>query len=268
MFSAGDEFMDMTQSHTVNIASGSLAPSIQNRGKIESTTSLPERKNETLPGSSANGLDSGFKNFLASLSKSAPGSNTGSVLLVPPTTALFKEAVDTNSCLSQTKTDVCKQSLNTTRSFGGLLGGGAENPENDVSMDMTEAQTGHITGWDEGDVYLHCEGLKRAEKSSEEKISGAPGSSNNTGTESTNFNFSFIYLLNNINVNLSNRKTINAQIVNNNVWSLKNNDCDCSTFRYRNIIKASFKDETARTSGELKNSQIHHFLRSLSLHSM
>lgn len=203
MFSAGDEFMDMTQSHTVNIASGSLAPSIHNRGKNESTSSLAERRSETcdLPGSSANGLDSGFQNVLTSLSKSAPGGNTGSALMVPSTAALFKEAVGANSCLSQTKTDVCKQSLNTTRSFGGLLNGGAVSPENDVSMDMTEAQTGHIIGWDDGDMYPHCEGLKRAEKTSEEKISGAPGSSNNAGIESTNFNILSVQLLNNVNVN-------------------------------------------------------------------
>lgn len=194
MFSAGDEFMDMTQSHTVNIASGSLAPSIHNRtcGKTDSTSSLAERQSETreLPGSSAKGLDSGFKNFLSSLSKSAPVGNSGSALTVPPTTALSKEAVDTNSCLSQPKTDACKQSLNTTRSFGGLLNGGA--PENDVSMDMTEAQTGHIIGWDEGDMYPHCEGLKRAEKTSEQKITGAPGSSNNlTGNKRQAFQYFF-----------------------------------------------------------------------------
>lgn len=188
MFSAGDEFMDMTQSHTVNIASGSLAPSIHNRGKIESTSSLTERRSETrdLPGSSANDLASGFKNFLTSLSKSTPGENAGSALMVPPTAALFKEAVDTNICLSQPKTDVCKQPLNTTRSFGGLLNGGAVSPENDVSMDMTEAQTGHIIGWDDGDIYPHCEGLEKAAKTSEEKIIGAPASSNtHLGTETS-----------------------------------------------------------------------------------
>lgn len=49
MFSADDEFMDMTQSHTANIDSGPLVPQQM----------------------AADGLDPGFKQFLASLSKSS-----------------------------------------------------------------------------------------------------------------------------------------------------------------------------------------------------
>lgn len=200
MFSAGDEFMDMTQSHTVNITSGALAPPIQNRthGKIDNASSLQERRRATcgLPRSSANGLDLGFKDFLTNLSKSAPGGNPEIARVVPPTTASSKEAVDTNGCLSLLKTDVHKekQSLNTTTSIGDSLNGGALSPENDVSMDMTEAQTGYIVGWDDDDMYPHCESLKMAEKMSGQKNSEAPGSSNSAGIESTNFLIFFFYI--------------------------------------------------------------------------
>ncbi|XP_073348418.1 uncharacterized protein knl1 isoform X2 [Pagrus major] len=153
VFTAGNEFMDMTQSHTVNIDSGSLAPPNQNRisGKVDNASTLVERKRETcgLPSSSANGLDLGFQRFLSGLSKTgATSSNPVNARMVPPAAASAKGTVDTNSLLSQPKTDVGKenQSLNTTRSFGELFHGGTICPENDVSMDMTEAQTGRIEG--------------------------------------------------------------------------------------------------------------------------
>ncbi len=174
MFTAGDEFMDMTQSHTVNIASGSLAPSDQNldifhtRGKMHSALSLEERKPETPPGSSTSGLDQGFDNFLASLSKTnAPSGNPVIARVVPPTAA-------------------------SSRSFGESFNGGAVCPENDVSMDMTEAQTGRIiglTGSDDPfkflfptqDMYPHCESVKSAKTTSGQQLSEALGSSDRAG---------------------------------------------------------------------------------------
>lgn len=211
MFTAGDEFMDMTRSHTVNI--GSLAPSNQNvdilcsGGKMNNASSLEERKREMcgLPGSSANGLDLGFKNFFAGLSKtSAPSGNPAIATMVPPSAASSKETVDRNRSLSQLKTDVSKEnrSLNATRSFGESFNGGAVCPENDVSMDMTEAQTGRIvglTGSDDPfqflfptqDMYTHCESLKSAEMTSGQKISEALGSSIRTGMGTTNSPFLF-----------------------------------------------------------------------------
>ncbi|XP_044025456.1 kinetochore scaffold 1 isoform X2 [Siniperca chuatsi] len=170
MFTAGDEFMDMTQSHTVNIASGSLAPPNQTfdiflSGKMENASSLEERKREAcgLPGSSANGLDLGFKNFLVSLSKpSAPSDNPAA----------------------------------SSRSFGESYNGGAICPEYDVSMDMTEAQTGRInglTGSDDPfqllfptqDMYPLCENLKSAEMDSGQQHREVLGSSNCTGMETS-----------------------------------------------------------------------------------
>ncbi|XP_056872223.1 uncharacterized protein knl1 isoform X1 [Takifugu flavidus] len=61
MFSAADEFMDMTQSHTVNIA---------NQEKCSSGEHL--RDPRSLPGASVSGLDRGFTDFLAGLSKTKP----------------------------------------------------------------------------------------------------------------------------------------------------------------------------------------------------
>ncbi|XP_039981472.1 uncharacterized protein knl1 isoform X2 [Xiphias gladius] len=180
MFTAENEFMDMTQSHTVNIAHGASAPQQ----------------------TSTKGLDPEFKNFLASLSKPS-GLSVNPVIerMVPTTAAFSKETINTHSSLSQLKTpraDVGKDngSLNTSRRFGGSSIGAAICPENDVSMDMTEAQTGHIigiTGSDDPfqflfptqDMYPHSESLKKAEMTSGLKNSDALGSSKRTGTETS-----------------------------------------------------------------------------------
>nr|XP_046228296.1 kinetochore scaffold 1 isoform X2 [Scatophagus argus] len=187
MFTAGDEFMDMTQSHTVNISSGSLAPPNQNRtcGKRDNASSLEERKRETcgLPSSSASGLDPGFQNFLASLSKtSVPNANA-----VPPGAASSKETVDTYTSLTQLKTDAGEenQSRNAAVSPGGSFNGGAVCSESDVSMDMTEAQTGRITGPSGSDdpcqFLFPIRDMKRTEITSGQ----APGSSNSADMEAS-----------------------------------------------------------------------------------
>ncbi|XP_023270916.1 kinetochore scaffold 1 isoform X2 [Seriola lalandi dorsalis] len=179
MFTADDEFMDMTQSHTVNIAHGPLA----------------------LQQMSAGGLDTGFNNFLASLSKpSGPTVNPVIERMVPSTAASSKDT-NTNSSLSMPKTqraDVGKDNrlLNTSHSSGETSVGGAVCSENDMSMDLTEAQTGHIigiTGSDDPfqfllptqDMYPHSESLKKANMTSAQKSSEALGSSNRTGMETS-----------------------------------------------------------------------------------
>ncbi|XP_034383038.1 kinetochore scaffold 1 isoform X3 [Cyclopterus lumpus] len=119
MFTAGDEIVDMTQSHTVNI--GLFAPSNQNvdtfliHGKMDHASSLEERKHDTCgtPGSSAN--------FLSSFSTpGAPSGRPAIARMVPSTAASSRETVDTNSSLSQLKSTVGKenQSLITTRVSG------------------------------------------------------------------------------------------------------------------------------------------------------
>lgn len=69
MFSAADEFMDMTQSHTVNIANGALEQS-QTQHIF---SSLKEQQQDAggLPGASVIGSDQGFKDFLMGLSKTS-----------------------------------------------------------------------------------------------------------------------------------------------------------------------------------------------------
>ncbi|XP_028460214.1 uncharacterized protein knl1 [Perca flavescens] len=201
MFSAGDEFMNMTQSHTVNIASSLLPPRNQNldivhtHGKMDTASSLEERKRETCgaPGSSANALDIGFEDFLSSLSKAGSSNGNPAITRTEPSS---KETVDTNRSLSQLQSNVGKgrQSFITSRSFEKSFNGGTICPENDVSMDMTEAQTARIIGltasddpfqflFPTQDMYPHCEGLKKQEMTSGLKNSEALGSSNRAGME-------------------------------------------------------------------------------------
>lgn len=61
MFSAGDEFMDMTQSHTVNIANQTMDKSSSQKAHQQDTQSLPK--------ASVSGLVQGFKDLIAGLSK-------------------------------------------------------------------------------------------------------------------------------------------------------------------------------------------------------
>ncbi|XP_072219003.1 uncharacterized protein [Leuresthes tenuis] len=129
MFTAGDEFMDMTQSHTVRIASGSLAPTQR--------------------------LDPGFNEFLVSLSK--PSETSGNPKshrshTAPPS----KQGMNTVGSVSQNKTPRAgagkeNWSLNTSRSSGEPLSAGIIGPKGDVSVNITEAQTGRIRVLTESD---------------------------------------------------------------------------------------------------------------------
>lgn len=181
MFSAGDEFMDMTQSHTVNITMSPPAPATQNHtyGKMRNNSTQEEKQQETFPTSSANCSDVGFKDFLASLSKtSVPRSNPDFARMAASTSTFLKEGGDKGS-LPNFKADVTKdkRTFNTATSFGGAF-----CPEDDVSMDMTEAQTGLIEGWDDDEVFPPSENHRKAEHTSEQKILKAPRSSNSAGT--------------------------------------------------------------------------------------
>ncbi|XP_032399620.1 uncharacterized protein knl1 [Etheostoma spectabile] len=205
MFSAGDEFMNMTQSHTVNIASSLLPPPNQNLdivhtlGKMDNASSLEERKHEAggAPGLSANAMDLGFEDFLSSLSK--PGASSGNPAIaraIPSAAASSKETVDINSSLFQLRSNVCKvsQSLITSRSVEKSFNGSTISPENDVSTYMTKVQTDRIIGPTASDdpfrchfptqeMYSRCEGLKKQEMTSGQKNSEALGSSNCAGME-------------------------------------------------------------------------------------
>lgn len=181
MFSAGDEFMDMTQSHTVNITMSPPAPATQNQtySKMRNNSTQEEKQQETFPMSSANCSDVGFKDFLASLSKtSVPRSNPDTAIMATSTSTFLMEGGDKKGSLPKFKTDVSKDkgTFNTATSFGGAF-----CPEDDVSMDMTEAQTGLIVGWDD-EVFPSSENHRKAEHTSEQKVLKAPRSSNSAGT--------------------------------------------------------------------------------------
>jgi len=195
MFSADDEFMDMTQSHTVSIASGSLAP--------------------------AQRLDPGFNEFLVSLSKASETSGNPKIHRMKPNTALpSKQGMNTVGSVSQNKTPRAgagkeNWSLNTSRSSGKPFSGGIIGPEGDVSMDMTDVQTGHILGGDVSmniteaqtgrirvltesddpfqflvpsqDLYPLCESQKTSDQTSGQQNSKGFGLSTHKGTEPTNY---------------------------------------------------------------------------------
>ncbi|XP_010791246.1 uncharacterized protein, partial [Notothenia coriiceps] len=196
-FSASDKFMNMTPSHPVNIASGSLAQ--QNIERIPPCGKIDERKRENtgVPESSANAVDLGFKNFPSSVSKvGTPSDNPAIARMVLSSAASSRETVNANSSLSERKSYVGKenQSQITSRSFGKSFNGGTICAENDGSMDMTEAQTGHITGltgseepfqfmFPSQDMYTNSESVKKQEMTSRAKKSKVLGSSDRTGLE-------------------------------------------------------------------------------------
>lgn len=202
MFSASDKFMNMTPSHPVNIASGSLAHRKQNIERSPPCGKIDERKRENtgVPDSSANAVDLGFKNFPSSVSKvGTPSDNPAIARMVLSSAASSRETVNANSSLSERKSDVGKenQSQITSRSFGKSFNGGTICAENDGSMDMTEAQTGHITGPTGSEepfqfmfpshyMYTNSESVKKQEMTSGAKKSKVLGSSDHTGMETTN----------------------------------------------------------------------------------
>ncbi|XP_058469554.1 uncharacterized protein knl1 isoform X2 [Solea solea] len=177
MFSADDEFMDMTQSHTINISRGSQK-------------------------ASADGLDSGFKNALSGLSKPTGLSMNPMIKRAVPSTApSFKETSNANNRFSHHKTpraDVGKANRLVDTSGSCSSARSAVSPEKDMGMDITESQTGRIIEMADSDdpfnflfptqdMYSQSESLKKAELTSGQKNSETRRSSrnNNTGVETS-----------------------------------------------------------------------------------
>ncbi|CAK6975982.1 uncharacterized protein knl1 isoform X7 [Scomber scombrus] len=131
MFTADNASMDMTQSHTVNLTSGPESLSTGRNMDISLSSSVP-------------GLDPGFKSFLASLSKPSGSSVNPVITRMTPT-----PGASSNSALAKVKTqraDVDKENQAPTSSImersqnkPRTSYGGALCPE-----DMTKAQTGRI----------------------------------------------------------------------------------------------------------------------------
>ncbi|KAM3602599.1 uncharacterized protein V6R79_007182 [Siganus canaliculatus] len=193
MFGASDEFMDMTQSHTVHIESLALSNQTYTCEKMDHTSSLEKSKRVTCGSGnlSAADLDQGFQNFLSSLTKTVTPSGPAGIasVVLPPSLS----SMDTLNKTSQLKTNVAKE-FKTTKSFGEPFIGGTTYPGSDVSMEMTEAKTGHTVGMDgQGDAFQflfakhgmksHCERQKKTEVTSTQKNNAVPGSSNSTGLE-------------------------------------------------------------------------------------
>lgn len=156
---AGDEFMDMTQSHTVTVTGGPLAPPThsQVRGAMRRISTQEEKQKETRPTSSTECPDFGFKAAVAGVSTtSGPGGG-------PDPPARMK----TSSVSFLSKGD--GQTLNAAASAGG---------GDDVTMDMTEAQTRFITGWNDDKVFLPSQSQQKDDREIPEK----PSSSNSAGT--------------------------------------------------------------------------------------
>lgn len=151
---AGDEFMDMTQSHTVTVTGGPLAPPTHSQacGAMRRISTQEEKQKET---------DFGFKAAVAGVSTtSGPGSS-------PDPPARMK----TSSVSFLNKGDA--QAFNAAASAGGGVG-----REDDVTMDMTEAQTRFITGWNDDNVFPPSQSQQKDDHEIPEK----PSSSNGAGT--------------------------------------------------------------------------------------
>ncbi len=209
MFSTDDAFMDMTHSHTINIADGAelladiplqnyeVLPTsrektvlftaddasmdmtlIHSLNMTNRSVSLPASRSMDLSldkreiSSSAPCVDPGFKNFLSNLIKpSGPSVSPVDAKMAP---AAVKSSEETGSWplapVKRHRADADKEnkapasisammekSLNTSRKNCEESYGSAFGPKDDLSMDMTEALTGHIKGFtDDDDDPLQC----------------------------------------------------------------------------------------------------------------
>ncbi|XP_005475132.1 uncharacterized protein knl1 [Oreochromis niloticus] len=183
MFSTEDAAMDMTQSHTINIAADipedipldnyDIFPVLgENRLIDDKATVLPLSTGRIVDVStSLSCLDPGFENFLASLSK--PGGQSTNAVNITMTLPAEPSSEETKGSLVQIKTQrpnldkenqvpvsvsaLMEKTPHNTRKTGESSYRSALCPEDDVSMDMTEAQTGRILGvCDDDDNPFQC----------------------------------------------------------------------------------------------------------------
>lgn len=183
MFSTEDAAMDMTQSHTINIAADipedipldkyDIFPVLGENRLINDKATVPPLSTgrNVDVSTSLSCLDPGFENFLASLSKpSGQSTNAVNIMMTLPAEASSEE---TKGSLVQIKTQrpnldkenqvpvsvsaVMEKTPHNTRKTGESSYRSALCPEDDVSMDMTEAQTGRILGvCDDDDNPFQC----------------------------------------------------------------------------------------------------------------
>ena len=176
VFFTDDAFMDMTHSQTMIVASyadtslqvcEALPSGGENRGMFPADDAsmgmslLPARKKDLSVekrnvSSSVSSLDQGFENFLASLSKPGGPSSLATVdtNMSVAHVKTRKVNVDKENLLPASVSAVMEKSLNKPRkaeesSYG--LG-----PDVDVSMNLTEVQTGRILSVADDDNPFQC----------------------------------------------------------------------------------------------------------------
>lgn len=157
---AGDEFMDMTRSHTVTVTGEPLASPThsQMRGKMRHVSTQEEKQKETYPMSSNKCADFGFK--AAVFPTSVPGSGSETPARMKTSSVSFLSKGDGQTFDAATST------------------GGGVVREDDVTMDMTEAKTQFITGWNDDQVFLPSQ----SQQKDHHEILDKPSSSNSAGT--------------------------------------------------------------------------------------
>ncbi|KAM4712743.1 uncharacterized protein knl1 isoform 2-T2 [Anableps anableps] len=194
IFSTDDAVMDMTHSHTININSDAeLLEDLSHhnydlllsgeRNEIDVFTDVPpshfvqarNQSSATLIDKKADSsmekgtlstpvplLDPGFKDFLSSLSKPSPSSTSAVLTRTTPSAGPSFDEIKSSLGQSETQSsDVDKENqvpkcLSSSRNIGEAFHGSAFHPEDDVSMDMTAAQTGCILGVNDDDHPFQC----------------------------------------------------------------------------------------------------------------
>lgn len=167
---AGDESMDMTQSHTVTVSGGLPVPSAH--GKIGHISTQEGNQMGSLCISSTKCTDFGFKFSAAGVSTT-----------ILPDSRLLGSSSDpartkTSSISFLSRSD--GRAFQTSSGSGG--GGGPE--DDDVAMDMTEVPTRFIRGWNKDKFFPQFQNQK--EQEIPEKVSLT---ANSAGTNSFQFNF-------------------------------------------------------------------------------
>ncbi|XP_042359963.1 kinetochore scaffold 1-like [Plectropomus leopardus] len=209
-FPADDVAMEVTQCLTVNIATDSADSLLPHQdSNILSThenmgfplSAKKTRRPHRSQSSSAHALDQGLKNSLSRTS--GPWVNPGIARAVAPAAPPPQETVDANGILDQIPAQ--KPDVDTEKETPGLISAVLEkpehktmtdSPEDDVSMDMTAAQTGLILGptyTNESPQYLsstqdlhpRSDHLRKTEVISQAR-NEALGSSVHDGVEITN----------------------------------------------------------------------------------
>ncbi|KAM8832618.1 uncharacterized protein knl1 isoform 2-T2 [Spinachia spinachia] len=186
VFSTDDAFLDMTQSHTINIDAGLVADisfpnydSLPARGRrrgtltaSDGTTDFPARNMDAGAQkgniSSAPILDPEFQKFLASFSK--PSEASVYPVIPPMTPAASSGRTKRSMAQGNTQTAdvdkenqaltsvsfVMEESHRTARKSGGLAHGRVIRPEDDVSTGLNRAQAGGTLGFAEDEDAFQC----------------------------------------------------------------------------------------------------------------